>query len=188
MKGDTMKFTGEDLKLLGFKPGPRFGMILKEINSATGDDGMLDAEAVASIILNHRAAIKAEEEDRKKRQMPMLSEKDSVEVIYNIYSDTPEEQDNLKAVAAAMETLKLTPTVVGAAVMPDACPAGSIPVGGVVGAKNAIHPGWHSADICCSMFATNFGKIDPKVILDATFEATHSDPVVVKGMKKHLCR
>jgi hypothetical protein len=45
--------------------------------------------------------------------------------------------------------------------MPDACPTGpegQIPVGGVVVAKNAIHPGFHSADICCSVMLTDFGK------------------------------
>jgi len=136
-----MKFTGNDLKRLGFEPGPRFGMILKEIN-ASAIDGRLDDATVSDIITKHREAIEEEESARLERMKPMLEEKDAVDVIYNIDSDTPEEMSNLKAVAAAMETLKLTPTVVGAVVMPDACPAGPIPVGGVVGAKSAIHPGW----------------------------------------------
>jgi len=60
--------------------------------------------------------------------------------------------------------------------MPDACPTGSeghIPVGGVVVAKNAIHPGFHSADICCSVMLTDFGKADPKTVLDTAHSITH---------------
>lgn len=59
--------------------------------------------------------------------------------------------------------------------MPDACPTGpgQIPVGGIVIAKNAIHPAMHSADICCSVMATNFGRISPKKLLDAAHSITH---------------
>ncbi|BBI90595.1 tRNA splicing ligase [Tenacibaculum phage PTm1] len=69
-----------------------------------------------------------------------------------------------------------TPTVVNGSVMPDACPTGElgqIPVGGVVVTKNAIHPSMHSADICCSVMMTNFGKIDPKIVLDNAHKITH---------------
>jgi len=72
-----------------------------------------------------------------------------------------------------------TPTLVNGVVMPDACPTGgtgTIPVGGVVVAKNAIHPGMHSADICCSLMLTDFGKIDPKKVLDAAHSSTHFGP------------
>jgi len=75
--------------------------------------------------------------------------------------------------------LMKTPTIVKGALMPDACPTGSpgtIPVGGVVAAKNAIHPGMHSADICCSVFLTDFGKTDPKIIMDAAHASTHFGP------------
>jgi RNA-splicing ligase RtcB len=78
-----------------------------------------------------------------------------------------------------MEKVMKTPTVVGGSVMPDACPSGSegtIPVGGVVAAKNAIHPGMHSADICCSVMLTDFGKAYPKTILDAAQSVTHFGP------------
>ena len=64
-----------------------------------------------------------------------------------------------------MAELMRVPTIVAGAVMPDACPAGAapgtIPVGGVVAAKDAIHPGMHSADICCSMAVSVLGDIDP---------------------------
>ncbi|TIL63852.1 MAG: RNA-splicing ligase RtcB, partial [Mesorhizobium sp.] len=68
-------------------------------------------------------------------------------------------------VVEAMDALLRTPTVVSGVVMPDACPAGTIPVGGVVATRNAIHPGFHSADICCSMAITVFKRNDdPKKI------------------------
>ncbi|MER8530383.1 RtcB family protein [Mesorhizobium sp. M0814] len=87
------------------------------------------------------------------------------------------ERENLGLVVEAMDALLRTPTVVSGVVMPDACPAGTIPVGGVVAARNAIHPGFHSADICCSMAITVFKRNDdPKKILDAAFDATHFGP------------
>jgi RNA-splicing ligase RtcB len=46
-------------------------------------------------------------------------------------------------------------------------------VGGVVAAKDAIHPGMHSADICCSMALSVFGDTDPTAVLDAGMKVTH---------------
>ena len=77
-----------------------------------------------------------------------------------------------------MAELMRVPTIVAGAVMPDACPAGSapgtIPVGGVVATRNAIHPGMHSADICCSMSITVLDKdADATAILDAGMKLAH---------------
>ena len=97
----------------------------------------------------------------------------------NIKAENELETDNVNKVINSMEVLMKTPTVLEGAVMPDACPAGpegTIPVGGVVVTDNTIHPGMHSADICCSVMLTNFGKIDPKLILDAAHEHTHFGP------------
>lgn len=93
----------------------------------------------------------------------------------NIRPESEEEHSNVQAVFDSMDLLMLTPTIVRGAVMPDACPTGigQIPVGGIVVAKNAIHPSMHSADICCSVMMTNFGKIDPKALLDAAHSITH---------------
>jgi RNA-splicing ligase RtcB len=94
----------------------------------------------------------------------------------NIYANTIDEIDNLLKVKETMDVIVKEPTVVNAAVMPDACPAGqvgTIPVGGVVVTRNAIHPSMHSADICCSVFMTNFGKVDPKYVLDLAHKKTH---------------
>jgi tRNA-splicing ligase RtcB len=91
------------------------------------------------------------------------------------------ERENLNGVIRHMDALMRVPTIKAGAVMPDACPAGSvegtIPVGGVVACEDAIHPGFHSADICCSVAMTVFKrKDDPKKILDAVQAVTHFGP------------
>lgn len=93
----------------------------------------------------------------------------------------PDEQANAASVIAHMDALMRTPTIKAGVIMPDACPSGSamgtIPVGGVVATEDAIHPGFHSADVCCSMAISvfkrgeNVGKI-----LDAAMKASHFGP------------
>ena len=88
----------------------------------------------------------------------------------NIQAETPDEEDNIAKVRETMTKLMRTPTIEAGAIMPDACPAGplgTIPVGGAIAARNAIHPGMHSADICCSVMITDLGQADPKTVLDA---------------------
>jgi RNA-splicing ligase RtcB len=95
----------------------------------------------------------------------------------NVRAQGPEEVENIAAVERHMRELMRVPTVVAGSVMPDACPAGSapgtIPVGGVASTKDAIHPGMHSADICCSMAVTVFGDANPTAILDAGSKLSH---------------
>lgn len=102
---------------------------------------------------------------------------------FNIFlePDNDLERDNLKAVIGHMDELMRVPTIVAGAVMPDACPsgaqAGTIPVGGAVACDDAIHPGFHSSDICCSVAITVFKRNDdPKRILDAVQAVTHFGP------------
>jgi len=75
-----------------------------------------------------------------------------------LLATTPDEIANLHAVRRQMNALLRTPVISRGAIMPDACPAGSgeavIPVGGVIAVENAIIPSAHSADICCSLFAS----------------------------------
>ena len=95
-----------------------------------------------------------------------------------ITPETDDEKANVASVLAHMDALMRVPTIKSGAVMPDACPSGSqmgtIPVGGVVACEDAIHPGFHSADICCSMAISIF-KRDENVanVLDAAMKATH---------------
>jgi tRNA-splicing ligase RtcB (3'-phosphate/5'-hydroxy nucleic acid ligase) len=173
-------FTGQDLIEMGITPGPGFGVLLNSLNSSLRDTKDMDEDTayliLSTVVKEYKDASEAAEKLRIAKMIPMLTRGTAAKVIYNIVPQSEEEVANVDSVRSTMEQLVLTPTVVAAAVMPDACPAGSIPVGAVAGAKNAIHPGWHSADICCSMFATNFGSVDPKTILDAVHSITHFGP------------
>lgn len=100
---------------------------------------------------------------------------------FNIDAESPEETDNVFKVGEHMRAIVRLPTVVSAAVMPDACPVGgplgTIPVGGVVKTLNAIHPDMHSADICCSMAASFYAfNVDPTALLDAGMKLSHFGP------------
>lgn len=112
-------------------------------------------------------------------EMPMRT--NSLPIGVFIEAEGEGDQANINAVMAHMDALMRVPTIVASAVMPDACPAGSalgtIPVGGVAAAKDAIHPGMHSADICCSMAISIFERdMDLKKLLDAVQAVTHFGP------------
>lgn len=149
--------TGKDLIDLGYKPGKWFKEAIEFANqSALSGEGLkayLDA-----VSPKHIAPFE--------KPIPFYQ---------NIKAETEEEISNVESVLLAMQMLMKTPTLVGGAVMPDACPTGEgqIPVGGVVIAKNAIHPSMHSADICCSVMMTNFGMVSPKKVLNVAHSITH---------------
>lgn len=154
--------TGKTLVDLGYKPGKWFSKALTHIN-----ENELTEEAMLAYL-----------EDFKLPPVLDLFE-DPIPYQKNIKSENELEETNVAQVFESMDVLMKTPTLVTGAVMPDACPTGTvgvIPVGGVVVAKNAIHPGFHSADICCSVMLTDFGKADPKAVLDAAHSVTHFGP------------
>ncbi|HEX8427886.1 RtcB family protein [Hymenobacter sp.] len=154
--------TGKDLLALGLRPGKWFKAALEHINAYN-----LEGEALAAYLDTVKPA----------PQIPLLEK--PVPFHENISADTSVEQANIDYVKQSMQQLMRTPTVVTGAIMPDACPAGplgTIPVGGVVVARNAIHPGMHSADICCSVMLTILGKVEPKSVLDAAQRITHFGP------------
>lgn len=99
----------------------------------------------------------------------------AVPIHYNIDTPTDFEKDNFEKVKACVEAIAKVPVVRAISVMPDACPAGpSIPVGGVAVVENAIVPGFHSADICCSVAMSVFPEdTDPKAIIDAGMKISH---------------
>ena len=156
--------TGNDLIALGFKPAKWFKDAIDHINknNLSGDELVTYATSLVPV------------------EQPMIPLNEQPVSFYeNIIADSEIEQENVDAVKNSMKLLMKTPTVVSGAIMPDACPAGplgTIPVGGVVVTKNAIHPGMHSADICCSVMLTNVGKIDPKSVLDMAQSLTHFGP------------
>ncbi|WGH76453.1 RtcB family protein [Tenacibaculum tangerinum] len=159
LKQKKVEITGKDLIEMGFKPGRWFSKAIEYVNS----NEFTNQEIVEYL-----------EQFKPAPEIPLLEEPANFSI--NIKAENELEETNVNAVVNSMEVLMKTPTLVNGAVMPDACPtgpAGNIPVGGVAVAKNAIHPGMHSADICCSVMLTDFGKANPKEVLDAAHSVTH---------------
>lgn len=155
------KTDGKDLIALGLQPGKWMQEALDHINKHG-----LEGEALATYVEQFKSP-------------PKIKLQESVPFKINIRAENELEEANVNAVINSMQELMKTPTVVDGAIMPDACPAGpkgTIPVGAVAVTKNAIHPGMHSADICCSVMLTDFGSADPKDILDAAHQITHFGP------------
>ncbi|MDF1694562.1 MAG: RtcB family protein [Saprospiraceae bacterium] len=153
-----MKITGNTLIELGYKPGKWFREALVVVNEESFDAGQLTAylDSIAPKIVDPFEVARPFEK--------------------NIKAESEDEIVNVAAVMRTMEEVMKTPTAVKGAIMPDACPTGrigQIPVGGVVVTKNAIHPSMHSADICCSVMMTSYGKTSPKAVLDAAHSITH---------------
>lgn len=156
-----MTVTGKDLMDMGFPEGPELGAALAHVNAS----GLTGADLSTWVAAN--------------RPAPRLRPQDNPGYQFNLEAEDAAEIDNVARVRASMDVLMQTPTLRAGAVMPDACPAGpegTIPVGGVVAAENAIHPGMHSADICCSVMVTEFKDAAPLDILNAVHAATHFGP------------
>lgn len=153
-----MNITGKTLIEMGYRPGKWFKEAIAQANAQA-----MEGETLRTFLDQAQPQVV----DPHARPLPFHQ---------NIRPENETEQTNVDAVLATMNKLMRTPTVTKGAVMPDACPTGSvghIPVGGVVATKNAIHPAMHSADICCSVMMTNFGHVDPKSVLDAAHSITH---------------
>ncbi len=156
---NTTYITGNDIKEMGFPPGKWYRTAIDYIN-----ENQLTKDQIENYL----------EQFRLPEPQPLFDV--PVAYSFNLRAENEQEDDNIEKVRATMDAVMRTPTVVGGAVMPDACPAGpvgTIPVGGVVATRNAIHPGMHSADICCSVMLTDLGDADPKQVLDAAQESTH---------------
>ena len=160
----------KDLIKAGYRPGPKI-------------DDMLDmiADLNARGIVSRKYLFKLLK--REFGDPPPLLEMREKPVPFGeaIHAETKEEKANLIKVRAKMETLLRTPVISGGSVMPDACPTGpapaDIPIGGVIAVENAIIPAAHSADICCSMFATFYEpRTSVKAELDALTTSTRFGP------------
>ena len=154
--------TGKDLIQLGYAPAPWFKTALNYIATH---------QLQGNALIQYLEKISAQTSS-------ILPYEKAIPFHKNILAQTAAELENLNSVENAMQSLLTTPTLVNAAIMPDACPTGryQIPVGGIAVAKNAIHPAMHSADICCSVMLTNFGYISPKEVLDMAHNFTHFGP------------
>ena len=155
--------TGKDLIEKGYQPGKWFAEAIEAANNApTNADVWAIVESFVPAVI----------------PITPLRAVGDVSFYTNIRAESEHEQANIEACVRTMEELMRTPTIKAGAIMPDTCPAGSmgaIPVGGVV-ASTDIHPGMHSADICCSMALTNYGQTDPAILLDAVHKVTHFGP------------
>lgn len=155
--------TGKTLIDMGYTPGRWFAQAIEAANATAARGG--DADAIRQAI----------EEKRPPPTIPLRGV-GSIPYHENIEADGEDEEENVAKVRETMIELARTPTLEAVAAMPDACPTGAkgvIPVGGIAAAKGAIHPGMHSADICCSMAITVIGDVDPKIVLDAGSAITH---------------
>jgi tRNA-splicing ligase RtcB len=160
--------TGADLIAWGHRPGRQFPTLLAEAARAESEGADRDTiRALLDSLISAPAV-----------HLP-LQDEGTVPLHVNLTAEDADEAANLTAVLATMREVLRTPTVTAGAILPDACPAGplgTIPVGGVVVARNAIHPGMHSADICCSVMLTDLGQVDPKTALDVAQAITHFGP------------
>ncbi|MDZ4310888.1 MAG: RtcB family protein [Cypionkella sp.] len=163
----TDKITGADLISWGHRPGRSFPDLLRMAETA-------QAQGLTPIAI--RSMLDAELPPPPPPALPLQS---GLHFHSNITAEDADEVKNVADVTETMRVLMQTPTIVAGAIMPDACPAGplgTIPVGGVVAARNAIHPGMHSADICCSVMISDMGMADPAKVLDAATAVTHFGP------------
>ena len=101
--------------------------------------------------------------------------------LHPLPASSPLEEHNIGAVCRSMGELLRVPIIQRGAIMPDACPSSpafaSIPVGGAIAVGNAIIPGAHSEDVCCSLFATFYQTDLPLATqLDALMASTRFGP------------
>ena len=148
-----MEIKARDLLAAGWLEGPRLGSALRRAREldATGLD---------------RALIFARLEQEFPKQPPLiLPRASSAPLAEAVEAETDEEAANVASARQRMKELLHTPVIQRCVLMPDTCPSGgstaTIPVGGAIAVENAIIPGAHSADICCSMFATFFDDNHP---------------------------
>lgn len=166
-----MKITGQTLIDWGFKPGKWFKDAIEAADKLArenhfGKANHTEADMVALVKTFEPAPI-----------IPIAPQKPGdIPIHYNIDVESEFEQDNLAAVRRNVEEIATVPVVRAVAVMPDACPqgGGGIPVGAAAVVENAIIPGMHSADICCSVALSLFpSDADPKAIIDAGMKISH---------------
>ena len=157
--------SGQDLINAGLTPGKWFSRALADANA----------------LLEKGASFEqALETARSYAPPPVINRhaEGTVPFHMNIDVESPEESENVEGVRTTMTELMRTPVIRAGAVMPDACPTGgkgTIPVGGVA-ASEGIHPGMHSADVCCSMALTVFPDTAPSSLMDAVAAVTHFGP------------
>lgn len=165
----NMEIKARDLIAAGWHEGRRLGGALRRARE-------LEASGLP------REQLLAQLETEYPKQLPVILPRyEPAPFAEAVESETPEEQKNVDAARAKMRELLLNPVIRRGAIMPDTCPSGggraTIPVGGAIEVENAIIPGAHSADICCSMFASFFPANHPVgELMDQLQATTHFGP------------
>lgn len=157
---------GNDFLEAGWQPGPEIGRALA-VAAEYESKGITDPKYLLKLV--------AKQVPRSSPKLGMRSAPAPLAEAIEPSCETSAE--NLKNVRRHMTELLRVPVIDRGAIMPDACPAGAalgtIPVGGAIAVRNAIIPAAHSADICCSMYATFFQcRKDVKEMLDDLMAST----------------
>jgi len=165
----NMEIKARDLIAAGWHEGRRLGGALRRARDLEAT-GLARAEVLAQL-----------EKEWPKQLAVILPRYAPAPLAEAIEAETPAEAANLAAARQRMTELLHVPVVKRGVIMPDACPSGggraTIPVGGAIEVENAIIPGAHSADICCSMFATFFPANHPVgEMMDHLQKVTHFGP------------
>ncbi|MEM9080369.1 MAG: RtcB family protein [Verrucomicrobiota bacterium] len=165
-----MKLTQEDLIEAGWERGPVFAEMMAKVREYE-ERGICDRKYLLKLL--------AKDFGEPQPKMAMRSEPEKVTEA--IRPENDEEKDNVAKVRRKMSELLKVPVIERGAIMPDACPSGPgeacIPVGGAIAVENAIIPSAHSADICCSMFASFYVERSSVANeLDALTAATRFGP------------
>ena len=149
----SMEIKARDLITAGWHEGRRLGAALRR------------ARDLESTGLSREDVFTALEKEFPKQLAVILPRHEPGPLAEAIVPETQDEIANVTTSRARMLELLHVPVVKRGALMPDACPSGAgrayIPVGGAIEVENGIIPGAHSADICCSMFATFFPANHP---------------------------
>ena len=162
----NMEIKARDLIAAGWAEGRRFGTILRRARElqATG----LDLPGILAAL----------EVDYPKQPVVPGLRAAPVGLAEAVEVESPVEAATIATSRARMVELLHSPVVKRGALMPDTCPTGggtaTIPVGGAIETENAILPGSHSADICCSMYASFFADNHPiRELMDHLQSVTH---------------
>jgi RNA-splicing ligase RtcB len=162
--------TSQDLIAAGYEPG----LVIKDLLAKVADyeaRGISDPKYALKLL---KRDIGAPPPKHVMRERP-------VALAEAIVPESKDERANVEAVRRQMHQLLKTPVIARGVILPDACPAGKapaeIPVGGAIAVENAIIPSAHSADICCSMFATFYEERSSVAKeLDALVSSTRFGP------------
>jgi tRNA-splicing ligase RtcB (3'-phosphate/5'-hydroxy nucleic acid ligase) len=176
------RVTGKHLLSLGYIQAAWFKRAIKELNDNPeywdSDDTVEDLISVDTVT---RICDIIKSEWEFENTLTLKRSPTIPELEFSIDNLSKLEEDNFTECVSHMLEIGRLPNIMATMLMPDACPVsgvlGTIPVGGVAVAKNAIFPTMHSADVCCSLAMTRFyratDELTVKEIMDTAQITTH---------------